>query len=305
MTMTPGRFLSRYAIFVALAIECVIVGLTTDTFFTAANLTNVLRQNTFIAILAAGMTFVILTGGIDLPVGSVVALSGVVCAGLLAGGSGLVVAIGAGLLVGLAAGVVNGISVTALRIPAFVVTLAMMLVVRGLAFKYTDARTITGLPDGFGVLSGGTVASVLMIAVFVLSWLVLTRTAFGRHVFAVGGNLQAAWLAGVRVARVQFAVFALCGLTAGLAGVLVASRLNAGYPRAGEYYELDAIAAVVVGGTSLFGGRGSIWGTLAGAFFIGVLNNALNLFHVSTYDQLVVKGGVLLLATSLDRWRER
>ncbi len=305
MTMTPGRFLSRYAIFVALAIECVIVGLTTDTFFTAANLTNVLRQNTFIAILAAGMTFVILTGGIDLSVGSVVALSGVVCAGLLAGGSGLVVAIGAGLLVGLAAGVVNGISVTALRIPAFVVTLAMMLVVRGLAFKYTDARTITGLPDGFGVLSGGTVASVLMIAVFVLSWLVLTRTAFGRHVFAVGGNLQAAWLAGVRVARVQFAVFALCGLTAGLAGVLVASRLNAGYPRAGEYYELDAIAAVVVGGTSLFGGRGSIWGTLAGAFFIGVLNNALNLFHVSTYDQLVVKGGVLLLATSLDRWRER
>lgn len=305
MTMTPGRFLSRYAIFVALAIECVIVGLTTDTFFTAANLTNVLRQNTFIAILAAGMTFVIVTGGIDLSVGSVVALSGVVCAGLLAGGSGLVVAIGAGLLVGLAAGVVNGISVTALRIPAFVVTLAMMLVVRGLAFKYTDARTITGLPDGFGVLSGGTVASVLMIAVFVLSWLVLTRTAFGRHVFAVGGNLQAAWLAGVRVARVQFAVFALCGLTAGLAGVLVASRLNAGYPRAGEYYELDAIAAVVVGGTSLFGGRGSIWGTLAGAFFIGVLNNALNLFHVSTYDQLVVKGGVLLLATSLDRWRER
>ena len=122
--------------------------------------------------------------------------------------------------------------------------------------------------------------------------------------FAVGGNLQAAWLAGVRVTRVQFAVYALSGVAAGLAGVLVASRLNAGYPRAGEYYELDAIAAVVVGGTSLFGGRGSIWGTLAGAFFIGILNNALNLFHVSTYDQLIVKGAVLLVATSLDRWRE-
>jgi ribose transport system permease protein len=303
--MTIGRFFSRYAIFVALAIECLVAGLTTDTFFTAANLTNVLRQNTFIAILAAGMTFVILTGGIDLSVGSVVALSGVLCAGLLAGGSCLTVAIAAGMFVGLAVGIVNGLATTALRIPAFVVTLAMMLVVRGLAFKYTDARTITGLPEGFGILSGGAVASVLMLIVFVLAWLVLTHTAFGRHVFAVGGNLQAAWLAGVRVARVQFTVFALCGLTAGLAGVLVASRLNAGYPRAGEYYELDAIAAVVVGGTSLLGGRGSIWGTLAGAFFIGVLNNALNLFHVSTYDQLIVKGGVLVLATSLDRWRER
>jgi ribose transport system permease protein len=303
--MTFRRFLSRYAIFVALAIECLNVGLATDTFFTQANLVNVLRQNAFIAILAAGMTFVILTGGIDLSVGSVVALSGVVCAGLLAAGSSVPVGVLAGLAVGLAAGVVNGMAVTALKVPAFVVTLAMMLVVRGAAFKYTDARTITGLPAGFGALSGGTAASLVMLGVFVASWIVLTRTAFGRHVFAVGGNLQAAWLAGVRVLRVQFAVFALSGLTAGLAGVLVASRLNAGYPRAGEYYELDAIAAVVVGGTSLFGGRGSIWGTLAGAFFIGILNNALNLFHVSTYDQLIAKGAVLLVATSLDRWREQ
>jgi ribose/xylose/arabinose/galactoside ABC-type transport system permease subunit len=129
------------------------------------------------------------------------------------------------------------------------------------------------------------------------------RTAFGRHVYAVGGNEEAAWLSGVRVPRVHRAVYAICGLSAGLAGVLVASRLNAGYPRAGEYYELDAIAAVVVGGTSLFGGRGSIWGALAGAFFIGILNNGLNLFQVSTYDQLMVKGAVLLAAASLDRWR--
>jgi ribose transport system permease protein len=302
--MTLRRFLSRYAIFVALALECLIVGLATDTFFTPSNLVNVLRQNAFIAILAAGMTFVILTGGIDLSVGSVVGLSGVVCAGLLAAGTGLPVSVLAGLGVGLAAGLVNGLAVTALRVPAFVVTLAMMLVVRGAAFKYTDARTITGLPDAFGMLSDGAMAASVMAATFVVSWLVLTRTPFGRHVHAVGGNLQAAWLAGVRVARVQLLVFAISGLTAGLAGVLVASRLNAGYPRAGEYYELDAIAAVVVGGTSLFGGRGSIWGTLAGAFFIGILNNALNLFHVSTYDQLIVKGVVLLVATSLDRWRD-
>jgi ribose/xylose/arabinose/galactoside ABC-type transport system permease subunit len=302
--MTYRRALSRYAIFIALALECLIVGLTTDTFFTSANLSNVLRQNAFIAILAAGMTFVILTGGIDLSVGSVVGLSGVVSAGLLAGGSALLTAIMAGLAVGLAAGVVNGAAVTTLRIPAFVVTLGMMLVVRGAAFKYTDARTITGLPPAFGALSTGVAVAAIMMAVFVAAWIVLSRTPIGRHVYAVGGNLPAAWLAGVRVTRIQMMVYATSGLAAGLAGVLVASRLNAGYPRAGEYYELDAIAAVVVGGTSLFGGRGSIWGTLAGAFFIGILNNALNLYHVSTYDQMVVKGAVLLAATSLDRWRE-
>ena len=302
--MTLQHTLSRYAIFVALALECLIVGLTTDTFFTSANLSNVLRQNAFIAILAAGMTFVILTGGIDLSVGSVVGLSGVVCAGLLASGAGMFPAIGAGLGIGVGAGLVNGAAVTTLRIPAFVVTLAMMLVVRGAAFKYTDARTITGLPPVFGALSGGAVTAAIMIAVFVAAWVVLSRTPLGRHVYAVGGNLQAAWLAGVRVTRVQLTVYATSGLAAGLAGVLVASRLNAGYPRAGEYYELDAIAAVVVGGTSLFGGRGSIWGTLAGAFFIGILNNALNLYHVSTYDQMIVKGAVLLAATSMDRWRE-
>lgn len=298
------RGVSRYAIFVALVIECLVVGLATDTFFTQANLLNVLRQNAFTAILAAGMTFVILTGGIDLSVGSVVALAGVVSAGLMASGVSVAPAVAAGIATGVLCGAINGLAVTVLRIPSFVVTLAMMLVVRGAAFKYTDARTITGLPEAFGWLSGGGVSAAIMLIVFGVSWLVLVRTSFGRHVHAVGGNLQAAWLAGVRVARVQFAVFAVSGLAAGLAGVLVASRLNAGYPRAGEYYELDAIAAVVVGGTSLFGGRGSMWGTLAGAFFIGILNNALNLFQVGTYEQLIVKGGVLLLATSLDRWRE-
>lgn len=296
--------LSRYAIFIALGAECLAVGLTTDTFFTAANLSNVLRQNAFIAMLAAGMTFVILTGGIDLSVGSIVGLSGVVCADLLSRHVAIAPAVGIGAAIGLAVGVANGLAVTRLRIPAFVVTLASMLMVRGAAFKYTDARTITGLPEAFSALSGGTAAAIAMMLVFLLSWMVLVRTAFGRHVHAVGGNRQAAWLSGVRVERVELLVYAICGAAAGLAGVMVASRLGAGYPRAGEYYELDAIAAVVVGGTSLFGGRGSIWGTLAGAFFIGILNNALNLFHVSTYDQLIVKGAVLVVATSLDRWRE-
>jgi ribose transport system permease protein len=296
-------WLSNYAIFIALAIECLVLGVATDAFFSTGNLMNVLRQNAFTAILAAGMTFVILTAGIDLSVGSVVGLAGVLCADVLAHGYGVAAGVATGILVGVAVGTLNGLIVTRVRIPAFVVTLAMMMVARGAALKYTDARTISGLPSSFGVFSDNAASIAVMAGVFALSWLALMRTPFGRHVYAVGGNQDAAWLSGVRVARVQMAVYTLCGATAGVAGVLVASRLHVGYPRAGEFSELDAIAAVVVGGTSLFGGRGSIWGTLAGVFFIGILNNGLNLYNVSPYDQMVVKGGVLLIAASLDRWR--
>jgi len=301
--MTRRRWLSQYAIFVALVAECLVLALTNDAFFTVDNLTNVLRQNAFTAIIAAGMTFVIVTGGIDLSVGSIVALSGVLCADALVHGWGVWASAGVGLGAGAAIGAFNGLVVTKIRIPPFIVTLAMMLVVRGAAYKYTDARTISNLPASFGVLSQGVVTAGVMAAVFALAWVILMRSAFGRHVYATGGNQDAAWLAGIRVNRVLLSVYVACGLAAGLAGVLVASRLNAGYPKAGEFYELDAIAAVVVGGTSLFGGRGSIWGTLAGAFFIGVLNNGLNLFGVSPYDQMIAKGAILLVATSLDRWR--
>jgi ribose transport system permease protein len=301
--MTARRFLSRYAIYVALAAECATLALATNAFFTVDNLANVLRQNAFPAIIAAGMTFTILTAGIDLSVGSVVGLSGVLCADTLAHGGGLVAAIGAGLALGVAVGAANGLIVTRIRIPPFIVTLAMMLVVRGIAFKYTNAGTISDLPPLLSPLSRGLPMTAAMATVFALSWVALERTAFGRHVYAIGGNADAAWLSGVRVNRVLMAVYIGCGACAGLAGVLVASRLNAGYPRAGELYELDAVAAVVVGGTSLFGGRGSIWGTLAGAFFIGILNNGLNLYNVSPYDQMIAKGAVLLAATSLDRWR--
>ena len=301
--MTARRFLSRYAIYIALAVECATLALATNAFFTVDNLGNVLRQNAFPAIIAAGMTFTILTAGIDLSVGSVVGLSGVLCADTLAHGGGLAAAIGAGLALGIAVGAANGLIVTRIRIPPFIVTLAMMLVVRGIAFKYTNAGTISNLPPLLSPLSRGLPMTAAMVTVFALSWVALERTAFGRHVYAIGGNADAAWLSGVRVNRVLMAVYIGCGACAGLAGVLVASRLNAGYPRAGELYELDAVAAVVVGGTSLFGGRGSIWGTLAGAFFIGILNNGLNLYNVSPYDQMIAKGAVLLAATSLDRWR--
>jgi ribose transport system permease protein len=297
------HWLSRSAIFVALAVECGVLAIATDSFLTVGNLTNVLRQNAFTAILAAGMSFVILSAGIDLSVGSVVGLAGVMCAEWMVRGSPLATAVAVGLSVGVAVGAINGLVITRLRVPPFIVTLAMMLVVRGAAFKYTDARTISGLPASFSVLSSSTTTALIMLAVYGAAWAVLMRTAFGRHVYAIGGNVDAAHLSGIRVERTQLVVYVLSGFGAGLAGILVASRLNAGYPRAGEFYELDAIAAVVVGGTSLFGGRGSIWGTLAGAFFIGILNNGLNLYRVSTYDQLIVKGAVLLAAASLDRWR--
>jgi ribose transport system permease protein len=303
MTQPIRRTLANSAIFLALIVECVILAVSNDAFFTTGNLTNVLRQNAFTAVIAAGMSFVILTAGIDLSVGSVVGLSGVLCADVLAHGWGVAAGVSAGVLVGLAVGAFNGLIITRVRVPPFVVTLAMMLAARGAAYKYTNAQPIVGFPDSFATLGDGAVTAIIMAAVFVIAWVVLMRTPFGRHVYAAGGNPDAAWLSGIRVNRVLLSVYVICGACAGLAGVLMAARLNAGIPRAGEFYELDAIAAVVVGGTSLFGGRGSIWGTLAGAFFIGVLNNGLNLFGVGPYDQMMVKGVVLLTAAALDRWR--
>ena len=217
-----------YAIFIALVLECILLALTTDAFFTTANLGNVIRQNAFTAILAAGMTFVVLTAGIDLSVGSVVGLAGMVCATVMVQGTGVVAGVLSGVAVGILTGMVNGAAVTMLRVPPFVVTLATMLIVRGAAYKLTDARTISGLPAAFGALSSGVASATLMLAIFVVAWLLLVRTPFGRHVYAVGGNAEAAWLSGVRVGWIQFAVYTLSGLAAGIAGVLVASRLNAG-----------------------------------------------------------------------------
>jgi len=301
------HFVAEYGIFVALAgLFCFLAISKSDTFFTTRNLTNVLRQNSHTVILATGMTLVILTAGIDLSVGAIVALAGVVCADMLVKGHGVFFALCAGVAVGGVAGLTTGVFITRVRIPPFVATLAMMLVVRGAALKYTDARSIAippAIEQSFSALSNGITPVLIMAGVLVVVWVVLARTRFGRHIYAVGGNPEAARLSGIRVNRVLLGVYAGCGLLAGLAGVLVASRIGSGYPQAGELYELDAIAATVVGGTSLFGGRGSIVGTLAGAFFIGILNNGLNLYQVGSYEQMILKGVVLLGATSLDLWR--
>lgn len=302
------RILARYGIVVALLIELIVFSWASEPFLTLENQANVMRQIFEIAIIAAGMTFVILTAGIDLSVGSLVAAAGVSCAAVVAIDFGpLPLRIAAGCMTGVAVaaagGLVNGLVITVMRLPPFVATLAMMTIARGVVLHATESRTISGLPEGFAALSEGATPIAIMLVVFIGSWLVLMRTVFGRHVYAVGGNAEAARLCGIRVSRVLLKVYAISGALAGLAGVLGAARLNSGYPRAGELAELDAIAAVVVGGASLAGGRGSIWGTLVGALVIGELNNGLSLLHVEHFSKKIVVGVVLVLAAFLDRFR--
>ncbi len=275
-------------------------------FLTGQNLLNVLLQISVNTVLATGMTLVILTAGIDLSVGSVVAFGGVVGADLAARGTPVpvaaAVALGAGALVGLA----NGAAVVFLRVAPFIATLASMTAIRGLAFLYTGGQSVGGLSDSFtfwGTARVGPVPlPVLLTALVVLATaFLLARTTFGRHVYAVGGNEEAARLSGVRVGRVKLLVYGGMGFLAALGGLVLAARLGTGDPKAGDLFELNAIAAVVVGGCSLMGGRGTLWGTVLGALVIGVLDNGLVLLDVSTYWQKVVKGAVILAAVALDR----
>jgi ribose/xylose/arabinose/galactoside ABC-type transport system permease subunit len=314
--MKPGRkrfaLLAEFGVLLALIIEMAVFSALSPYFFTSENILNVSLQTSIIAIIAAGMTFVILTAGIDLSVGSVVAFTGVIATALLRTDLPFIAALGvavlAGLAIGALSGAVAGALITKLNITPFIVTLALMTIWRGAAFLITDGRPIWDLPEGFDRIAGSRVLgvpvpSIIMLAVFVAGYIVLTRTPFGRYVYAVGGNREAARLAGIRTDRVIAGVYVLCGFLAALSGILLASRLNSGQPNSGLMYELDVIAAVVVGGTSLFGGRGSIVGTFVGAMLIGVLRNGLNLLNVSSYLQMIFVGAVIILAVALDRFR--
>ncbi len=277
-------------------------------FLSLPNLINIALSIAITGILAVGMTAVILTGGIDLSVGSVAALAGIVAAMAAASGAPGAVALAAlaALGVGLAVGAFNGLMVSRFRVPPFVVTLAMLTICRGLAFVITEGRSVSDLPPGFGLFGRELFLRVpvpvwLMLLVFAAGWFVLKRMTFGRYVYAVGGNREAAFLAGVNIKGVTMLVYVLNGLMVGLAGLVLASRLGAGVPNAGNQYELDVIAAVVVGGTSLNGGRGSVIATLWGAVFIGVLNNGLNLANVDPYVQKIALGIVILLAVLADQ----
>jgi ribose transport system permease protein len=291
---------------------CIVLSILSDSFLTVNNWMNVLRQVSINALIAFGMTFVILTGGIDLSVGSVLALSSAITAGMMASGMNGFTAIIIGLLAGFFMGAINGIVITKGRVAPFIATLATMTMFRGLTLVYTDGRPITGFASddilfqmmGRGYFLGIPVPVVFMIVVYVALYFVLKKTTFGRHTYAIGGNEEASRLSGIRVDRLKIWIYSLTGGLSALAGIILTSRLNSAQPTAGTAYELDAIAAVVLGGTSLSGGRGWIFGTLVGALIIGVLNNGLNLLNVSSFYQQVIKGLVILLAVLLDRRKE-
>ncbi|WP_346355498.1 ABC transporter permease [Azotosporobacter soli] len=286
------------------------MALLSDRFLDVNNLLNVARQVSINAIISVGMTMVILTGGIDLSVGSTVALAGSVTAGLLTAGQGMSTAILAGLVIGVVLGCFNGFLITRANVPPFIATLGTMTAARGFTLVYTDGRPITGMDDAFRFLGGGYIAGipvpvVLMIIVFAAAYVVLRQTKFGRYVYAIGGNEEAARLSGIHTKKILLSVYSIAGLLAGFSGIIMASRLNSAQPTAGVSFELDAIAAVVLGGTSLSGGMGTIGGTLIGALIIGILDNGLNLLNVSSFYQQVAKGAVILLAVIVDNRRKK
>jgi ribose transport system permease protein len=297
-----GRQLSTLA---GLALLVTLLAILSPYFLTVSNLSNVLEQTSINAVVAVGMTFVILSGGIDLSVGSLVALSGVALAAALQGGLPLPIALLAGLATGSAAGLANGLLITRGKLPPFIATLGMMSVARGLTLFVTDGRPISGFEAGFRSLATGRVlgipASVLLAGVLYLAaHLVLTRTRFGLYVYAIGGNEEATRLSGVGVRFHKTMVYVLAGLMSAVASVILTARLNSAQPIAGMMYELDAIAATVIGGTSLLGGSGTIGGTLIGALIMGVLRNGLNLLGISSFLQQVVIGLVIIAAVLVD-----
>jgi ribose transport system permease protein len=309
--VSPARWrsrdwLSRYGIALAFLALAAALSVLSPSFLTPSNLLNVLRQIAVNALLAFGMTTVILGAGIDLSVGSVLAFSGALAAGFSVEGWPPALAMIAALVVGALLGLFNGVFVAYARIAPFIVTLAALTIFRGATLVYTDGRPITGLPDAFDALGNGAWLGVpvpvwVMLAFLLLTHFLLRFTALGRAIYAVGGNEEAARLSGIRIVRVKLFAYAYSGLAAALGALVLAGRLNSAQPTAGSGFELDAIAAVVVGGTSLFGGRGGVVGTFLGALIIGVLNNGMNLLDVSAFYQQIVKGGVILGALLIDR----
>jgi ribose/xylose/arabinose/galactoside ABC-type transport system permease subunit len=297
----------------AIALAALMAGLAAarPNFLTLENLVNVLRQISINGILAVGVTYVLLTGGVDLSLGSLVAFTGVVAARFAHPGEFVVlVPVGIGILAGAGCGTVNGWIVTRGGVAPFIVTLGMMTATRGLALLASGGRPVSNLSAGFTTIGGGDLAAVpipilIFFGVALASHLFLRNMRAGRHLYAVGGNENAARASGVKVGRVKMMAYTLCGAMAGLAGVVLASRITTGQPNAGIGYELDAIAAVVIGGTSLNGGVGGVGGTVLGALLIGVLNNGLDLLNVSSYYQQIVKGVIIVGAVWLDRSHRR
>ncbi len=293
---------------IGLIVLFVVIAVMNDRFVSPSNLSNLLRQVSINALISFGMTFVILTGGIDLSVGSILALSSALLASMISSGMNPEVAILFSALIGLGLGIINGVIIAYGKVAPFIATLATMTIYRGATLVYTNGNPISGLSDeaffiglGQGDVSGLPIPAIIMMVAFFILYFVLTKTPLGRQTYAVGGNEKVSYIAGIKIDRVKIVAYAITGLLCALAGAVLTSRLNSAQPTAGTGYELDAIAAVVLGGTSLAGGKGRITGTLIGALIIGTLNNGLNILNVSSFYQQVVKGIVILLAVLMDR----
>ena len=288
-------------IFVGIFIMASVVS---PTFLTPDNLTNVLRQVVVVSLLACGVTFIIILGHIDVSLGSVLALTGVIAASVMSITHSIPLALLAGVALGAVTGVINGFVVTYFKIPSFIMTLAMTTVARGAVLLYTGGSPVSGLGDfkiiGQGMVGPIPVSVLILIAIVCISWVLLNKTKFGRYVYAVGGNTKAALASGINTDRVIIKAFIFNGVLVAIAGIVLMSRINSGQPAGGLGYEFDAITAVVVGGTSLMGGTGTITGTVVGAMIIGVINNILNLLNVSSYWQQIIKGLIIALAVILD-----
>ncbi|CEI72299.1 MULTISPECIES: ribose ABC transporter permease [Romboutsia] len=304
------NILIKYKSLVGLLLLVGIVSILSPSFLSTKNIFNILRQTSVNAIIAAGMTFVILTGGIDLSVGSILAISGAICASLLVSGQNIVIAIVISILIGAVVGFLNGFVISKGKLQPFIATLATMTILRGLTLVFTDGKPITlgsgDLAINFGKIGGGEIFSIptpaiIMIVVFLVCAYILNSTKMGRYTYALGSNEEATKLSGLNTDKIKIWVYTISGILSALAGVIITSRLYSAQPTAGTGYELDAIAAVVLGGTSLTGGKGKITGTIIGALIIGVLSNALNILDVSSYYQMMVKGVVILIAVLLDR----
>ena len=295
----------QFGTLIGLVLLCAALWILTPHFLTMSNLVNVVEQTSINAIVAVGMTFVILSGGIDLSVGSIVALAGVVLGTALQSGQPLPIALTLGLAAGTACGLANGGLISWGGLPPFIVTLGMMSIARGAALLFTEGRPVSGFDASFRALATGRAGVapapvIAMVLVYAAAHVVLTRTTFGRYVYAIGGNEEATRLSGVAVRFHKTMVYGVSGLMSGVAAVMLTARLNSAQPIAGINYELDAIAATVIGGTSLMGGEGTLGGTLVGALIMGVLRNGLNLLGVSSFLQQIVIGGVIVVAVLLD-----
>lgn len=306
-TSIISNYLIKYGIYLAFVCLCILLSLMTSNFLTLQNAVIILRQISINGILAIGVTFVIIAGGIDLSLGSVVALTGVVAASFAHPNSyPLIVPLSISILTGLLIGAINGLTITKGKVAPFIVTLGMMTIARGLGLVASDGRPVSNLSKSFNSIGGGDfinipIPIIIFFFVIILSTIVLNYTKIGRYIYAVGGNELAAKASGININSVKMFTYILCSGLAGLAGVILASRITTGQPNAGVAYELDAIAAVVIGGTSLSGGVGKITGTVVGALIIGVINNGLDLLNITSYYQQIIKGIIIIGAVLIDR----